>query len=177
MTKYATYTKYKPYIDVVMDDLGLTDKVRLEWVFGTWQKMDGDAILYIPESDDNKRFGIVRIDKCNSHIRTLETIMHELKHIQQYNTNRLKPAKYELYTTNRKTQKYAWFIEWLDVKYKFQGVSRNAQKRDKYFNQPWEKEAYAYQDEHKRLFSGGKLPPVKQYIGIVGKVTFYKTKG
>jgi hypothetical protein len=173
MTKYATLKKYQPYIDVIMEDLGLNDKnVFIEWEFKLWHSMGGDAILYTPISSTGIRWGKIRISNDARHIDTLQTIMHELKHIQQYLLDKLRPS----YTKTVETKRgytYKWFTIWMGEEYPFYNTSRNAELNAKYRNQPWEIEAYEYQKEVSRLFPDGKLPQ-KKLIGSVGKVKFYK---
>ena len=174
--KYATLSKYQPYIDIIMDELGLTGKVKLEWVFGSWATMGGDAILYTPISNAGVRWGLVRINKTATHNYILQTIMHELKHIQQYFLNKLSPSYTVRIITNRGSVKHVWKTKWMDVEYDFYTTSKNPQMTLKYMSQPWEIEAYAYQTTVKRLFPNNKLPDSKKYIGRIDNIKFYKVK-
>jgi len=177
MTKYATLKKYQPYIDVIMEDLGLDSKnVFLEWEFKKWSSMGGDAILYTPISATGVRWGTVRISHEALHNDILQTIMHELKHIQQYLLHRLEPTYTKLVKTNRGNNKYVWYTEWMGKEYLFHSTSKNPKLNNKYKSQPWEAEAYAYQTEVDRLFPNGKLPPAKKYVGSVGHIKFYKIR-
>lgn len=177
MTKYATQREYQPYIDVVMDALDLTDKVHLEWKFGTWRKMGGDAILYQTKFQNGKRYGVVRVDKTSTHESVLQTIMHELKHIQQYLNNHLSNSYLAPRTKRTGRVVFEWCIKWYNVEYKFHSISNNTKMHEKYRNQPWEVEAYAYQATHNILFPDGKLPTKRKRVGKAGKTTFYKVKG
>jgi len=174
MTKYATFKKYESYIKVIMDDLGLTGKVIIEWEFGVWRRMGGDAVLYATEFENGMRFGRIRIAKNAAHKWTLEAIMHELKHIQQYQQKRLHLAYPELVKTNRGTDKTVWKVKWMDQIMDFHDCSKNPKIQTMYMNQPWEVEAYDYQKEIYRLFP--KLNQ-KTYIGAINNIKFYKTKG
>lgn len=176
MTKYATLKQYQPYIDVIMADLGLTGKVNIVWEFGSWRTMGGDAILYAPMAN-GERYGRIRMEKTAPKQWTIKSIMHELKHIQQYYEGRLGRAYPETKITKRGTPKIVWKTKWMDQAFEFYGVSKNPRIQTKYLNQPWEVEAYAYQEEIDRLFPKLELPKQKLYIGAINKTKFYKMKG
>jgi hypothetical protein len=175
MTKYATLTKYQPYIDVIMNDLGLTGKVHIDWNFGKWRSYGGSAVLYTVVYPDGLRHGDVQIDNGGEHAWTLTTLMHELKHIQQYYMDRLTPSKCTM-KLNKRGTKYirTWSTVWEGIEQPIYGCSRSAKLNNKYLSQPWEVEAYDYQKEVARLFPNNKLQE-RKLIGVVGRVKFYKT--
>lgn len=180
MTKYATLRKYQPYIDVIMDDLGLTGKVEIDFVFGSWRSKGGDARMYncgLPQIENGLPRGLVRVDKCCSRLLTLEILMHELKHIQQYISGRLSiNVVWEHVITKRGALKSVPYRMWDGVKTQHHKLSMSkGYPNSEYLNLPWEQDARTYEKEVTRLFPNYKLPQKRKLIGVVGKVKFYKT--
>lgn len=178
--KYATLRTYQPYIDIVMDDLGLTGKVMLDFRFAPYTTMGGDAILYEGVYPNGKRYGEIRIDNRSRHDYILETIMHELKHIQQQ-LNGMKMF-FKTRINNRGRTVYDQYTLWLDgneYKSYSHAAKRTHKDHSKYLSSPWEADAYAYQNEVTRLFPNNQLPPKRIILGKMkhSGVTFYKIKG
>lgn len=159
-----TYALYKEFIDVVMQDLGLTNNVELDWYFGRFTTMGGDALLYDKISDLYPRYGVVRVSTLYSHEYTINTIMHELRHIWQYYTGILQDVTIPY-------NKYK--VLWNGILY---DPIRLGKKTDleSYINQPWEIDARIYADQIERLFPNYQIPPKKKLVGVVGTVKFYK---
>lgn len=182
--RYATITKYRPYIKVIMDDLGLTDKVEIDFIFGTWKRKGGDAKLYDgkPSKYDGKYQGRVRIDKYGNHAWILEALMHELKHIQQYVTGRLSwNVTWKTEVSKRGKYTSVPYRKWdgkLTRQYKLM-PNKSGNPNPEYLNNPWEIDARDYEQESNRLrlFPNNELPKAKTeriLVGKVGGVTFYK---
>lgn len=174
MTKYATQRNYQPYIDAVMDDLGLTGKVDITWKFKAYSSMGGDAVLHGNKDSDFMPYGIIRIDHKATHDYIVKAIMHELKHIWQDYHGYYEPFLHT-YTTRRGTIGYKWMAKWHGQDYEsFNHASADFHPdHKKYWNSPWEVEAREYEKEQDRLFPNGK-PQAKKLIGSVGGATFYK---
>ena len=176
MGRKSYLDKYQPYIDIVMSDLGLTNKVNIQCEFGNWKSMGGDCILWKLTDTDGKRMGRVRVSKQSTHSYILETILHELKHIQQMYTERLSNTRQQMYKTKRGTIACKWVCDWEGKTIDFYTNSKNLRLDNLYKNQPFEAEAYEYQKKWNTLFPNGKLATIRQRIGKVGKTTFYKVK-
>lgn len=172
---YATQRKYQAYIDIIMEDLGLTGKVFIDWSFKPLRKISGNAILY-GNTDDLMRYGEITIASRNSHRYTLLTIMHELKHIQQYYTGRLQNSDGEW---NKKKTKWLHFSLWDGERVRDYSNARPAQKKEfkGYLDSPWEVDARAYEDQLERLFPKAQLPEKRIFLGAIGNVKIYKVKG
>ncbi len=162
MTKYATQRKYQPYIDVIMDDLGLTGKVHIDWKFRNYKSMGGDAYLFTTKFD-GVRYGEVRISNEVIHEDLILTLMHELRHIHQRLHNRLKDGPEDK-------------MEWDGKLYSSVRLKRNGKATKEYMLQPWEVDADNYEKEVERLFPNLEIQ-TRQYIGAIGKTKFYKIKG
>ncbi len=159
--KYATLAKYQPFIDIIREDLGITEKdgILLEFKIKKYTGIAGDSILY-GSTGDQFRFGVIRLKNSSTHEWTLEALLHELRHIWQYKVGKLvdHTAKYTI---------------WEGKEYKNHTPRSN---HNGYMNLPWEIDARDYEKEVKRLFPNYKLP-VKQTRKLVGKhggVTLYK---
>ncbi len=176
MTKYATLKKYQPYIDAVMRDLKLEGKVVINWVFGSWKTFGGDAELYDTVFSNGMRYGQVRVDKTATHEYILMTIMHELKHIQQYVLGKLTRSYIVQHRTRTGRIVGKWKAKWMGKEYDFFGTSKNPKLDARYKAQPWEVEAYAYQSLSTKLFPNGKVlaQPKRKLVGVVGTVKFFK---
>lgn len=181
-SKYATYTKYKPYIKVIMDDLGITDKVDVDFIFSTWQRKGGDAKLYSWDQIEGKFQGRVRIDKRGTHAWIIEALMHELKHIEQYISGRLSwNVTWKQEVTKRGKVDNIPYRHWNGVLTRQYKLMPNKQGRanTEYLNNPWELEARDYEQESNRLrlFTKNQLPKAKttkELVGVVGSVKFFK---
>jgi len=173
MTKYATQKQYQPYIDVIMADLGLTGLVHINLIFGQWKKMGGDAFLSPEKGSNGLQYATIRLNKYGSHLWILGSLMHELRHIWQAYIGLYENARLVTYKNKRGNIKYKWVAKWKGKDYDFYEPSKNPQIHKEYHNLPWEIDAYAYGDQIQRLFPNGNL---RQYIGKINGVTFYKIK-
>lgn len=140
--KYATLSVYQPYIDIICKDLGIPSLKQLCIVV----KFNNKYVYQTGEAYYDKQFnhGYIEVYKKASKAETLRILLHELKHIQQYYTGKLKLGKG--YTDLWEDQPIISF-----------------KKRD--MDTPWEIEAFSYEDELYRLFPGLKLPDMREYIG------------
>lgn len=173
--KYATLSKYQPFIDVILKDLDLIGKVEIEFVFGSWKKKGGDAWTAKEPLANGKYFSRVRIDKHASHVKTLSTIMHELRHVWQRVTETMSYGHYKNYTNNRGrfTSKFCRY--WMGEEYEHVPLHYDVKGYQKYLNLPWEVDARTYAEKHEQLFPDGKIKQeTKKLVGSVGKVKFYK---
>jgi len=153
MTRYATLTKYQPYIDVIRKDLKIPDDVYVEVKFANLRgSKEGDCTYY------HKRYLEVRVSKFLSHKNILGVLMHEFRHVYQRINNQLVFVKRgkELWN-NKEFAQYSARKNW-----------------NGYYNAPWEVDARFYEDYHTALFPNGELPPQRKLIGVVGRVKFYK---
>ncbi len=173
----ATQAKYQKYIDVIMDDLGLTGKVYVEWRFSVYTSMGGDAKLYDAITSDGKRFARIRLCNDSSHEWTLTAIMHELRHIWQSYHGRLGKAVWKTEFTKRGKKVMTAYKQWDGVEYKNAPLQKG-KGTPEYYALPWEIDAREYEKKVNKLFPKGKLLELenkREYIGVVGKVKFYKT--
>ena len=152
--RYATRTKYQPYIDVIMDDLNIPRDINVKFEFTSCGRRYGGRAFYNKELN----WGYVKLSKYFSHIWTLSSIMHEYMHIQQYYEGRLKGRGDS--------------AEWMGKEMKIYAPSRKAEK-DEYNNSPWEIEARAYEDEVDRLFPKGVIQN-RKHVATVNGTKFYK---
>lgn len=174
--KYATYSQYEPYINVVMKELGLTGKVKLEWRFRHWKRKGGSAILYKHTLADGTRSGIVDISNRNGHAFTLTTILHELRHIQQMLLGRLELGFSKTEKTKRGKIKTILMAKWDGELMVFHRLTRKAETAE-YYTDPWEVDAYAYgtDAESAKLFPKGKLQHnYRTFVGTIGNSKYYK---
>lgn len=159
--KYFNELTAQPFVDAILADLGLTGKIQVLTIkFGTYTTMNGDIEYYdIPHNDGKYVWCTIRANRKQELRATLETLMHELKHLQQYYTGALAH-------TGKKNYKRWNGIEMQDIPWQ--------DSFTKYMNLPWEKEAFEYETKIDRLFPGLQVQ-TKKLIGVVGGVTFYKT--
>lgn len=172
ISKYATYSKYEAYIVRVMDELDLTGKVQLTWRFRYWKRKGGSAYLST-EIVDGKRIGTVDISNRNTHAYTLQVILHELKHIQQMLTNRLQLGYTMEEVTVRGKKRNVPAVLWDGILMKFHRLSRKAE-RAAYFNDPWEKDAYAYGTDAQVQALFPQYAIEYKATGMIGKSKFFK---
>lgn len=175
MTKYATFRKYQPFIEVIRRDLNIPADLE---ILITFRPFTGRAVGGFARMDGNR--AIIQLNNRASHSWTVGALMHELKHVQQYVQNRLMwewvPA--ERTKTGRKARNTGkWMQKWEGKLYNHYGASRNAQKNAKYQNQPWEVEAYTYENDKYRLFPGLQVQ-TRTLVGTSRDGTkFYKKVG
>lgn len=169
--KYANLKTYQPYIDIMLRDLNLADKVVLNISFIAIRSLNGDSILYNTTNNENKRYGEVRISKFLNHADALFTIAHELRHIQQYQTNRLSDFDLNI-------------AIWDGVGYRV-GNSRKKSEHQVYEDSPWEVDARLYELEVLRLFPKDvrwypyqrpKVVTQRVILGKVGGVTLVRER-
>lgn len=177
--KYATYTKYEPYIKIMMRELGLEGKVALTWRFRYWKRKGGSAILHELRNSDGLRMGTVDISNRNPHMFILATILHELQHVKDMFEERLKLG-FRIEEKTSRGSKWYPAAKWDGVLYRFHRLARKTERAD-YYNDPWEKEAYTMGTEENvlKLFPNGALPSAHQFIGQMkhSNIKLYRTKG
>lgn len=156
--KYATTEKYQPYFDIIRKDLNIPDDFRCHLEF---KRMVGETAGYASYRPNSFYGSSVVLTNHFSHKWTIEAIMHELKHIQQFISGRLKHTTYVAMNKDGSVRKNAKPIAgylWDNKMYRPDQASKNPEIRDRYLNQPWEIEARAYEKEIKRLFPNNQLP-------------------
>lgn len=158
--KYATLTKYQPYIDIIRKDLGLPDDLIITIKFRPFRGRAVGGYANWPNRH-------IELNNQSTHEWTISALMHEFKHIQQYYTGKLDwiwiTAEYTKAGCKvRNTGK--WMQLWKGQLMTPLGASVNPQLNARYRQLPWEREAYAYQDEIRRLFP--RLTVSKKLIGI-----------
>jgi len=142
--KYATLTKYQPYIDIIRKDLGIPERLYVKFTFGKYTYHGGDSILY------GELYGEVRVDKRGIHQDTLKALMHEYRHIWQFYTGKLKHVKGRTWLWNGQKHRDA------SIRYEY----------DDYMKLPWEIDARLYEQQITRLFPNYGLPIITRRILI-----------
>ena len=90
---------------------------------------DDDALAYVDHNPQEKFFGISISDRTEAILNMPEVVAHEMIHIMQYQTGKLKdlgPARFE----------------WCGQEH----IYHSKLNYHEYLNLPWEKEAYGLQD-------------------------------
>lgn len=152
--KYATLSKYRPYIDIIRRDLNIPDNVIVKVTFNPLRRIGGSAWY------DGVTYRI-RISKFSNHSYVIISLMHEFRHIYQR-------------ITGKYVAKSEKDVLWNNTPYKLQNVSKNKKKHQQYLNSPWEIDARNYQDQALRLFPNYQLPDTRVCVGTIGKSTYYK---
>lgn len=170
--KYATQRTYQPYIDAIMEDLGLTGKVYLDFHFKKIVSRGGSANLF------SSGYGVVNIANYGPKRWTIEALMHELRHIYQFYIGRLSESDVRREVSKRGKINYVGGRRWDGVWYKSQKLKKGSGTPE-YYALPWEQDAREYEKELYRLFPGLNVQnkSARVLIGKVGNVTFYKVKG
>ncbi len=168
--KYATLAKYQPYIDIIRKDLGIPDDLQITFKFRPFRGATGGYANW-PQRH-------IELSNLGNHEWTVQSLMHEYKHIQQYYQGRLDwtwiPEKHHR-SGRRVANTGKWMQLWNGKLMTPYGASNNPQINRRYRNLPWEKEAYTYQDQMQRLFPNGELPSKRTLIGTASDGTaFYK---
>lgn len=163
--KYATQATFQPYIDAIAKDLGI-DLTIVEFRFTTFRSKYGD-INY------GQYYTLIRIDKrfygSRGKREVLRTIMHEMRHLWQYQNNHLQRSGYE---------KGKYYSLWMGQRYEdFSGKASSTKYHKAYLDSPWEVDARDYADKVDTLFPNMQLPETCKYIGTAGNVKFYKKVG
>lgn len=154
--KYATWTKYAPYIKIIRKALDIPDTVEFNVIFNSAHIYRRGSAFY----DKKTNSGDIKVYKGLSHIDTLRTLMHEIKHVQQYYTGRLKGV--------------GVYAEWENQPAVIYSTSGKNYK--KYRNSAWEIEARAFEELVVELFPEGKILNNRQQIGKINGVTFYRIR-
>lgn len=167
--KYATVKNYRPYIEVIQRDLQLPDSLYINLYFGLFSSKGGDA-RYV-----NERYANIRITKDQGHEWTIQALLHEIKHIEQFHTKRL-----EHHCIKKRNGKCSWHYKWkgeVHLQYNKYVHSDNPTLFKLYEQSPWEIEAVDYEKSLLWLFPNLELPARRIYIGQTTKGTkFYKVK-
>lgn len=171
MAKYATLSKYRPYIEVICRDLNLPADLFIDFKFASFNGVVGGYAQW------RDTWAVIRLHNAGGHQWTVKAIMHELKHVQQYYTKRLDwqyvPAQYDdngkkRYNTGK------WMQLWDGELYSAYRSSKNNKIQKLYLQQPWEIEARVYEQEVEHLFPFYQIR--RQYLGKASDgVKFYKT--
>lgn len=138
-----TKAEYMPYINVALRDLGIPESFKFRITFETDKQMNGlggQVISWI----GLKRQLHMRINAELSHVRTLEVILHELKHVEQRYNGRLRDLRNGV---------VLWYNTPMNI---IVTNSDEVSSSEEYYNQPWEVEARTYEDARVRLFPGNK---------------------
>ncbi len=166
--KYATLTKYQPYIDIIMRDLQI-EHLNIEVLFV--RKFGRTAGYAKWHSHSDFINGTVSMDNQANHASILRTLMHEFKHIQDRSTGKLKDVWVEV--TKRGVKKSIWVVAYDNVPYP--NFHSDRKHYNRYLNFPWEKAARDYADGVTRLFPGNQLPTTRKLIATTSDgVKWYK---